>query len=206
MSVPLLLPMYQNSLLRRLSGMCEKKRVMLFAMLPPVECQSTCIIWCDTKRHSSSQYTLSITPIINTPSQHTFSTHHFNTPSQPTLSTHPLNTPYQSTLSTHPINTPSQHTLSIHPLNPPYQHTFSTHPLNTPYQSTLSTHPINTPYQSTLSTHHFNPPYQPTFSTHPLNTTYQPTPSIGAKRRHSSSLRATQHWRCEGWYYPLPPP
>ena len=167
MSVPLLLPMYQNSLLRRLSGMCEKKRVMLFAMLPPVECQSTCIIWCDTKRHSSSQYTLSITPIINTPSQHTFSTHHFNTPSQPTLSTHPL---------------------------------------NTPYQSTLSTHPINTPYQSTLSTHHFNPPYQPTFSTHPLNTTYQPTPSIGAKRRHSSSLRATQHWRCEGWYYPLPPP
>ena len=44
----------------------------------------------------------------------------------------PLNTPFQHTLSTHPLNTPYQHTLSTHPLNTPSQHTTAVHHLNTP--------------------------------------------------------------------------
>ena len=44
-----------------------------------------------------------------------------DTPSQHTLSTHPVDTPFQHTLSTHPLNTPSQHTFIIQ--HTPYQHT-----------------------------------------------------------------------------------
>ena len=58
-------------------------------------------------------------------------THPLNTLSTP--SQHPLNTPSQHTLSTHTLNTPSQHTLSTHPLNTLSTHPLDTHSiLDTP--------------------------------------------------------------------------
>ena len=71
-----------------------------------------------------------------------------------------INTPYQHTLSTHPINTPYQHTLSTHPLNIPYQYT-SIHPINPSSRSIFSNHAIDprTPLNpsSQPSTYFLNP-------------------------------------------------
>ena len=50
-------------------------------------------------------------------------TYSIHTPDPRTRTTNnPINTPYQHTLSTHLINPPCQHTLSTHPVNSPYQH------------------------------------------------------------------------------------
>ena len=95
-----------------------------------------------------------------------------------------INTPYQHTLSTHPVNTSSyQPTPSTHPINSPYQHTLpSTHPLNIPYNPLRSSppltshpllslpshaiiavlvHPLINPPSHLLSPHHPFPPLFP---------------------------------------------
>ena len=45
------------------------------------------------------------------------------------ISIHLIDTPYQHTLSTHPNN---PHTINTHTINTPYQPTLSTHPIDTP--------------------------------------------------------------------------
>ena len=76
-----------------------------------------------------------------------------------------INTPYQHTLSTHLINTPYQHTISTHPTNTPiitlnqytYHHILSTHSLThlsqilTTFPQTLSSTPFAARFSNNLS-------------------------------------------------------
>ena len=78
---------------------------------------------------------------INTPCQHTLSTH-------PNL-THPINIHTITTDLSTALNIPL-HDPSTHPINPPYQHTLSTDP---------STHPVNHVHQH-IHQYIYQQPYQ----------------------------------------------
>ena len=79
--------------------------------------------------------------------------HMINTPCQHTLSTHPVNIPYQLTV-TYPIIKPCQLLLSTRPINTPWYYALA--------PTTLSTYPINI-----AIVHLIYPPYEYTLSKHP---------------------------------------
>ena len=127
--------------------------------------------------------------------------------SYPILSA-PINTPYQHTLSTHPINTHQQNTLSTHPSYPIISCPISTYQ-HTPYQHTLtplifSLYPHHYPHPppSTPTPNiHPHPEYPPP----PLIST--PTPNIYPTATPAANWQAPPPCGgCSCWTPPSGPP